>query len=97
MRQAGLRIQVDERSEKLGYKIREAQLEKIPLMLVVGDRELADNTVAVRTRDAGDQGSADPTALTARLVELVRDRRLDLDLGGVTRRLQKKTTATPRS
>jgi threonyl-tRNA synthetase len=98
MRQAGLRVHVDERSEKLGYKIREAQMEKVPLMLVVGDREQAENTLAVRTRGAGDQGSADPATLTSRLVELVRDRRLDLDLGGVTRRSEKNTTtATPRS
>jgi len=98
MRQAGLRVHVDDRNEKLGYKIREAQMEKVPLMLVVGDREQAENTVAVRTRGAGDQGSADPATLTSRLVELVRDRRLDLDLGGVTRRPEKNTTtATPRS
>jgi threonyl-tRNA synthetase len=73
-------------------------MEKIPLMLVVGDREQAEQNVAVRTRDAGDQGSADPAALTSRLTELVRDRRLDLDLGGVTRRHEKNTTTTtPRS
>jgi threonyl-tRNA synthetase len=54
---AGLRVQVDERQEKIGYKIREAQLQKIPYMLVVGDREVADGTVAVRSRVGGDLGS----------------------------------------
>jgi threonyl-tRNA synthetase len=54
---AGFRVQVDERQEKIGYKIREAQLQKIPYMLVVGDREAADGTVAVRSRSGGDLGS----------------------------------------
>jgi threonyl-tRNA synthetase len=58
---AGLRAEVDERQEKIGFKIREAQLQKIPYMLVIGDREAAEGTVAVRTRAGGDQG--------ARLVE----------------------------
>ena len=54
---AGLRVQVDERLEKIGYKIREAQLQKVPYMLVVGDREAAEGTVAVRSRSAGDLGA----------------------------------------
>ncbi len=53
----GLRVQVDERQEKIGYKIREAQLQKIPYMLVVGDREAAEGAVAVRSRSGGDLGS----------------------------------------
>jgi threonyl-tRNA synthetase len=54
---ADFRVQVDERQEKIGYKIREAQLQKVPYMLVVGDREAADGTVAVRSRTGGDLGS----------------------------------------
>jgi threonyl-tRNA synthetase len=54
---AGLRANLDERQEKIGYKIREAQLQKLPYMLVVGDRESAEGTVAVRARTGGDQGS----------------------------------------
>jgi threonyl-tRNA synthetase len=54
---AGLRVEVDERQEKIGYKIREAQLQKIPYMLVVGDREAAEGTVSVRSRLAGDLGA----------------------------------------
>ncbi|MFB3852203.1 MAG: threonine--tRNA ligase [Vicinamibacterales bacterium] len=57
LRAAGLRVEVDERQEKIGYKIREAQLQKVPYMLIVGDREAAENTVSVRSRSAGDQGS----------------------------------------
>jgi threonyl-tRNA synthetase len=55
---AGIRVRVDARSEKIGAKIREAQLEKIPWMLVVGDRESAERTVAVRSRRGGDQGAS---------------------------------------
>ncbi|HUR34279.1 MAG TPA: threonine--tRNA ligase [Vicinamibacterales bacterium] len=58
LKAAGLRVDLDERQEKIGYKIREAQLQKIPYMLVVGDREAADGTVSVRTRTGGDQGAA---------------------------------------
>jgi threonyl-tRNA synthetase len=54
---AGLRVEVDERQEKIGYKIREAQLQKVPYMLVVGDRESAERVVAVRGRADGDLGA----------------------------------------
>jgi threonyl-tRNA synthetase len=50
------RVFVDSRSEKIGYKIREAQSKKIPYMLVVGDKEIEDEKVAVRERFAGDLG-----------------------------------------
>ncbi len=53
----GLRVTVDERQEKIGYKIREAQLQKVPYMLVIGDREVAEGTIAVRSRTGGDLGS----------------------------------------
>jgi threonyl-tRNA synthetase len=54
---AGLRAEVDDRQEKIGYKIREAQLQKVPYMLVVGDREASDGTVSVRSRTGGDLGA----------------------------------------
>jgi threonyl-tRNA synthetase len=54
---AGLRAEIDARQEKVNYKIREAQLQKIPYMLVVGDREAAEGTVAVRSRSGGDLGA----------------------------------------
>jgi threonyl-tRNA synthetase len=56
LRAAGLRAALDERQEKIGYKIREAQLQKVPYMLVVGDRESAEQTVSVRGRVDGDIG-----------------------------------------
>ncbi|MDR0889069.1 MAG: threonine--tRNA ligase [Oscillospiraceae bacterium] len=52
----GIRVEGDYRSEKLGYKIREAQMQKIPYMLVLGDKEAEDGLVAVRTRGGGDEG-----------------------------------------
>jgi len=54
---AGIRVEVDDRAEKTGYKIREAQLKKIPYMLVVGDKEAEEGTVSVRKRGVGDQGA----------------------------------------
>jgi threonyl-tRNA synthetase len=54
---AGLRAELDGRQEKIGYKIREAQLQKIPYMLVTGDREAAEGTVSVRSRSGGDLGA----------------------------------------
>lgn len=52
----GIRSTVDERSEKIGYKIREARLKKVPYMLVVGQKEEEENTVSVRSRFLGDEG-----------------------------------------
>jgi len=62
---AGLRVGVDERQEKIGYKIREAQVHKIPYMLVVGDREVETSTVAVRERSGGDKGASSIDAFIA--------------------------------
>ena len=55
--EAGLRVDLDARQEKINYKIREAQLQKVPYMLVIGDREAADGAVAVRSRSKGDLGA----------------------------------------
>jgi threonyl-tRNA synthetase len=52
----GLRVELDDRSEKVGYKIREAQLEKVPYMLVVGEKEIEDRNLSVRSRDRGELG-----------------------------------------
>lgn len=57
MQEKGIRVVVDDRNEKTGYKIREAQLEKIPYMLVVGPKEVEQNLVAVRSRQNGDEGT----------------------------------------
>jgi threonyl-tRNA synthetase len=71
---AGLRVEVDARQEKVNYKIREAQVQKVPYMLVVGDREAADGTVAVRSRSAGDLGARRVDAFVEAAVEEVRSR-----------------------
>ncbi len=55
----GVRVETDKRNEKVGYKIREAQLEKVPYMLIVGDKEAEEKTVSVRDRGEGDLGSMD--------------------------------------
>jgi len=62
---AGLRVELDDRQEKIGYKIREAQLQKVPYMLVTGDREAAEGTVSVRSRSAGDFGARSIDAFVA--------------------------------
>jgi threonyl-tRNA synthetase len=55
----GIRAELDDRNEKLGYKIREAQMEKVPYMLIVGQKEKDENQVSVRSRDDGDLGASD--------------------------------------
>ena len=56
LKESGIRAEMDSRSEKIGYKIREARLAKIPYMLVVGAKEEEGNLVSVRSRFAGDEG-----------------------------------------
>ena len=65
----GMRVEVDDRSEKIGYKIREAQLQKINYMFVVGDKEVEEKTVSVRKRGEGDIGSMALSDIIARLNE----------------------------
>ena len=57
MQQAGIRVELDARNEKIGYKIREAQVQKIPYMLVIGEKEVAEGSLSVRRRGVGDEGS----------------------------------------
>lgn len=71
LKAAGIRAEADNRSEKIGFKIREAQLEKIPYMLVVGDKEAETGTVSVRSRKEGDKGSVSVDEfLSSALVEI---------------------------
>jgi threonyl-tRNA synthetase len=74
LRQAGIRAETDSRNEKIGYRIREAQLQKIPYMLVVGDREAQNGTVAVRTRKEGDRGALQLEKVKAEILELVKSK-----------------------
>lgn len=66
---AGLRCTIDDRAEKMGYKIRQAQLEKIPYMIIAGDNEAESRTVSVRSRRDGDLGSMSSDALLGRLLD----------------------------
>ena len=57
LQEKSIRVEVDDRNEKTGYKIREAQLQKIPYMLIVGEKEVEGNTVSIRSREEGDMGA----------------------------------------
>ena len=74
--EAGLRVEVDARNERMGAKIREAQVQKIPYMLVVGDREAEANAVAVRLRSGDDLGAMPLDDIQARMLEEVTTRAL---------------------
>ena len=67
LKNAGIRAELDTRSEKIGYKIREAQVDKIPYMLVIGDKEAESGTVAVRHRKEGDLGAMPLDAFIAKV------------------------------
>ena len=71
---AGYRVEVDSRNEKIGYKIRGAQLEKIPYMLVIGDKETEAGTVAVRTREGKDLGAMPLDDFLARIQKEVAEK-----------------------
>lgn len=73
---AGIRAETDNRNEKIGYKIREAQLEKVPYMIIVGDKEKEENKVSVRSRKEGDLGVMSLDELTAKLVEEDRSKKV---------------------
>lgn len=76
--EAGIRVHVDNRDEKVSYKIREAQLQKVPYMLIVGEKEQADGTVAVRSRANGDQGAMDLATFKAGITKEIAERKLEL-------------------
>ena len=72
----GIRVEVDARSEKIGKKIREATLGKIPYMLVVGDRDIENGTVSVRTRGGEDLGAMSRADFAARVLDDVKTKRI---------------------
>ena len=76
LKDAGIRAELDGRSEKMGFKIREAQVKKIPYMLVVGPKEAEEGKVAVRSRFAGDEGAKDLDAFLADIKKEIADRAL---------------------
>ena len=78
LRKIGLRVEIDSRDEKIAYKIREAQLQKVPYMLVVGQREADTNTVALRSRDNGDKGTLSLEQFIDQISVEIQERALDL-------------------
>ena len=73
----GMRVTVDERNEKIGYKIRAAQLEKIPYMIVIGEKEMSEGTVAVRSRKKGDMGAMAAADFIAMADEQIKNKSKD--------------------
>ncbi len=71
----GIRVEVDDRNEKTGYKIREAQLQKIPYMLIVGEKEVETNTLSVRSREGGDLGTRRIDEFLEELKKKIKDKR----------------------
>ena len=76
LREAGVRADCDERNETMGYKVRAGIVDKVPYLLVVGDREAADGTVSVRSHDGGDEGVVGADEFVARIVEEIESKRL---------------------
>jgi threonyl-tRNA synthetase len=74
---AGIRVDLDARSEKVNYKIREAQLQKIPHMLVIGDREAEQGTVSLRNRKQGDLGAIRLEDCVARILNLTESKSIE--------------------
>ncbi len=79
LKAAGIRVEMDARNEKLGYKIREAQLDKVPYMLILGEKEQANGTVSVRARDGArdkqDMGEMRPEELASLILSLEKEQR----------------------
>lgn len=74
-KKAYIRVELDDRSEKIGYKIRQAQMEKVPYMLVVGDKEEQDGTVAVRSRSEGEKGAVKWEDFLGDILQEVKERK----------------------
>jgi len=76
LKSAGIRVKLNDRADKIGAKIRQAELEKINVMLVVGEKEATNDTVSVRRRFEGDSGVQSTSSLINQLVEEIKQRRL---------------------
>ncbi len=73
----GIRCEVDDRNEKIGYKIREAQVKKIPYMVIAGDKDIENGTIAIRSRKDGDVGAMTPSEFVDLIVEKVNSKVID--------------------
>ena len=77
MQEAGVRVEVDNRNETIGKKIREAQLEKVPYSLIIGEKEEAENLVAVRKRSVGDLGAKKLEEFVKEITEEIKSKKRD--------------------
>ena len=74
MEDKGIRVEVDDRAEKIGYKIREAQMQKIPYSLIVGEKEVEERLLSIRKRDDGDMGQMGIDAFLEKIVQAIEDK-----------------------
>ena len=72
MSSKGIRVEIDSREEKIGYKIREAQLKKVPYMIIIGDKEVEENKVSMRSRDKGELGSIEKEKFIEKIEEEIK-------------------------
>ncbi|MGM9972465.1 MAG: threonine--tRNA ligase [Clostridiaceae bacterium] len=77
LKAAGLKVEMDNRDEKIGHKIRDARNERVPYMLIVGEKEAEQNTVAVRSRGNGDEGSSSLEVFVSRVLEEVKEKSIN--------------------
>ena len=73
MSESDIRVEVEEANETLGYKIRKAQMEKVPYMIIVGDQEMKGHTISVRSRKNGDQGTQSLPMFAANLIREIKE------------------------
>ena len=77
MRQAGIRSKADDRNEKIGKKIRDAEMMKIPYMMIIGEKEMAENKVSVRIHGQGDKGMLALDEVVDKLKQEIKNRSLE--------------------
>ena len=73
-RKENIRVEIDLRNEKIGYKIREAQLEKVPYMLIIGDKEMENDAIAIRSRKEGDLGQMTVDSFINKIINEVNEK-----------------------
>jgi len=80
LEKAGVRVEIDNRRETLGYRVRQAQLQKIPYMVILGDKEVASERISLRTRNGKEYKDVSLEGFVAKVTEEIRDRKNELSL-----------------
>ena len=75
LRQAGVRVEIDDRQEKIGKKIRDTELMRVPYMLVVGEKEMNENKLSVRRQGKGDLGAQDVSTFISNIIDEIENRK----------------------